>query len=205
MATAIGVSSKKPNGAKLRSVRAALTTRLGAVAIRVIRPLIRAATDSGIISRARGMPVLATRPRTTGMNMATIPVELMNAPTAATTTISSVIRRVSLPLPKLASRVPRAAATPVATSASPTMKRPPIISTEVSAKPAMASLLVTISLTARARRTPSATASGRIRSLANATTAAARMATAVQASGVIMKLCGATSPGAYTRLYAMHQ
>ena len=98
MATPIGVSSKKPKGSSPRPVRAALTTRFGAVAISVISPLISAATESGIISVDRLMPVLATRPRTTGMNMATMPVELMNAPTAPTTTISSTMSRVSLPL-----------------------------------------------------------------------------------------------------------
>ena len=76
------------------------------------------------------------------MKMATIPVELIKAPTEATTSISSVIRRISLPWPTRASQIPMAAATPVLTSPSPTMKSPPIISTEESLKPATTTALL---------------------------------------------------------------
>ena len=181
----IGVSSKKPMGGRPRSVRVALTTRLVGVAIRVIRPLISAATDSGIISRVRLKPVRSTRPRTTGMKMATMPVELMKAPIEATTSISSAISRVSLPWPTLASQVPSASATPVVTRPWPTMNSPPIISTEESLKPATASRAVTTPDTASASSTLRPTASTRTLLLAKATMAAARMASTIQPSGVI--------------------
>jgi hypothetical protein len=160
---------------------------LGGVAINVSRPLISAAIDSGIMSRELLEPVCATRPRTMGMKMATIPVELMKAPIEATTSISSVIRRVSLPWPTRASQVPTAAATPVLTSPSPTMNSPPIISTEESLKPATASPVVRMPETANASRTPRPTASTRRRLLAKAAMAPARMASTIQPSGVIRR------------------
>ena len=59
-------------------------------------PLISAATESGIMSRLGAVPVLWAMRSATGMKMATTPVELMNAPSPATTAISRTSRRVSL-------------------------------------------------------------------------------------------------------------
>ena len=59
-------------------------------------PLNRAAKASGIISRPGLMPSRAVMPSTTGMKIATTPVELMNAPSPATASISSTSNRVSL-------------------------------------------------------------------------------------------------------------
>ncbi|MCY1552613.1 hypothetical protein D9M68_890200 [compost metagenome] len=64
-------------------------------------PLISPAKDSGIISRrgdrCRRLAMLST----TGMKIATTPVELITEPSPATQSISSTSRRVSL-LPALA-------------------------------------------------------------------------------------------------------
>ena len=59
-------------------------------------PLISAATESGIINWLGAMPVLWATRSATGMKMATTPVELMKAPSVATTVISKAIKRVSL-------------------------------------------------------------------------------------------------------------
>ena len=82
-----------PNGVKLKNWKPvgaaggelALTTRFGAVATRVIMPLISAATLSGIISRLGAVPVFWAMRSTIGMKMATTPVELITAPSPATT------------------------------------------------------------------------------------------------------------------------
>ena len=87
---------KKPNGRRPAPRRASLITRLGGVAIRVSRPLSRAAKAIGIINRPGPMPSRLVMPSTTGMKIATTPVELMNAPNPATASISSTSNRVSL-------------------------------------------------------------------------------------------------------------
>jgi hypothetical protein len=120
--------------------------------------------------------------------MATMPVELMKAPTAATTSINNGMRRVSLPRPTRASHSPSPYATPVVTSASPTMNKPPIMRTEESLKPATASLAVKTPETASASRTARPIPSTRSRLLAKATMAAARMASTIQPSEPIRKV-----------------
>src|SRR6516165_4605285 len=78
-----GVQLKKPNGARPRARRVSSTIMFGDDAIRVIMPLISAATESGISIRFRLRPILLAIANTTGMNMATIAEELMNAPTGS--------------------------------------------------------------------------------------------------------------------------
>ena len=148
--------------------------RLGAVAISVIIPLIRAAEDNGIIRRERAMPVFAAMVKAIGMKIATIPVELMNAPVRPTVSMSRVTRRVSLVPPTRINHSPTANATPVVTSASPTTKSPAIMITTDFENPARASGTLTISPSMRASRTRSATTSRRTRPLANRTTATPR-------------------------------
>jgi len=80
---------------------------LGDDAIRVIMPLINAAIDSGISIRLRFSPILLAIPRTTGMNMATIADELMNAPMLPASTMTSATRRASLLPPTFITASPR--------------------------------------------------------------------------------------------------
>ena len=63
---------KKPNGARPRARRVSSTIMFGDDAIRVIMPLISAATDNGISIHLRFRPVILAIAMTTGMNMATI-------------------------------------------------------------------------------------------------------------------------------------
>ena len=67
----------------------------GGVATRVIMPLISPAKPSGIISREGEIFIRAETLSTTGIKMATTPVELINAPSPATLTIRNTSRRVS--------------------------------------------------------------------------------------------------------------
>ena len=132
------LKNSKPAAPLRRS--SASTTRLGAVATRVIMPLIRAATLSGIISRLGAVPVFWAIRSTIGMKIATTPVELITAPSPPTTSISRTSRRVSL-LPALAtSQSPSRCATPVRTSPSPMTNSSAIRTTLGSLKPASASL-----------------------------------------------------------------
>ena len=105
-------------------------------------PLIRAATESGIMSRLGAVPVLWAMRSVTGMKMATTPVELMNAPSVATTPMSKTSRRVSL-LPAFAvSQSPSRWATPVRTRPSPITNNAASSTMVESLKPASASLMV---------------------------------------------------------------
>ena len=64
-----------------------LTTRLGGVATRVIIPLISPAKLSGIINREGDVFMRIDTLSTTGIKMATTPVELIKAPSPATVSI----------------------------------------------------------------------------------------------------------------------
>ncbi|SVK54774.1 Uncharacterised protein [Acinetobacter baumannii] len=66
------------------------------MATNVIMPLISPAKLSGIISRPGAIFILAVTLSTTGIKIATTPVELINAPSPATVTISSINILVSL-------------------------------------------------------------------------------------------------------------
>ena len=83
----IGVTLKKLKPCSPSRSSSLLTTRLGGVATRVIIPLISPAKLSGIISREGEVFIRAETLRTTGMKMATTPVELINAPNPATVSI----------------------------------------------------------------------------------------------------------------------
>ncbi len=77
------------------------------MATRVSMPLIRPAKASGIIRRLAADCVRAAIPSTTGMKIATTPVELITEPSPATASISRTSRRASL-LPALrTSQAPR--------------------------------------------------------------------------------------------------
>ncbi|MNG88565.1 hypothetical protein D3C79_474100 [compost metagenome] len=97
-------STTRPNGVKLKKLKPAspwrtsslCTTTLGGVATRLSMPLIRPAKASGIIRRAGESCRRAAMLSTTGMKMATTPVELIIEPSPATATISSTSRRASL-------------------------------------------------------------------------------------------------------------
>lgn len=92
----MGVKSKKAKPSSPARRSSLLTTRFGGVATRVSMPLMRPAKASGI-SRRRGETFMRLAiPSTTGMKMATTPVELITEPSPATASISSTSRRVSL-------------------------------------------------------------------------------------------------------------
>jgi hypothetical protein len=69
------ISTGNPNGVKLKNVNPSdpwrtsspWTTRFGAVAMRLSMPLIRAATESGIMSWLGAIPVFWAIRRVTGM------------------------------------------------------------------------------------------------------------------------------------------
>ena len=170
-----GVQLKKPSGGMPLARKVLSMIMLGEDAISVIIPLISAATDSGMSMRLRFSPVLLAIVRTTGMNMATIAEELINAPIAPASTMMSTINRVSLPAPAFSTASPRRCATPVFTSASPTMKIAAIRITTGSPKPASDSCGVSTRLNISASTTRIATISTRGRPQANSPTAPASM------------------------------
>ncbi len=139
-------------------------------------PLISAAKLKGIISWLGAVPVFWAMRSTIGMKIATTPVELMTAPSPATTDISRTISRASL-LPALAtSQSPSRCATPVRTSPSPSTNSSAIRITLGSAKPASASGVVMTPVSGSRTSISSATASMRGLLRANMTTAAASRA-----------------------------
>ncbi|MCY1425674.1 hypothetical protein D9M71_414670 [compost metagenome] len=91
-----GVKAKKPKPRAPSRTSSLCTTTLGAVATRVSMPLIRPAKASGIIRRRGEMCMRAETLSSTGMKIATTPVELITEPSPATESISSTSRRVSL-------------------------------------------------------------------------------------------------------------
>ncbi|MNN09553.1 hypothetical protein D3C81_1224380 [compost metagenome] len=72
------------------------TTMFGGVATSVIMPLIKPAKLSGIINLPGGIFIRAATLSTTGIKIATTPVELIKAPRPATVTISNISILVSL-------------------------------------------------------------------------------------------------------------
>ncbi|CAH0301883.1 hypothetical protein SRABI106_03797 [Rahnella aquatilis] len=91
-----GVTPKKPKPSNPSRNSSLLTTMFGGVATSVIMPLISPAKLSGIISRAGEVFIRAETLITTGMKIATTPVELIKAPRPATVSISKTSIRVSL-------------------------------------------------------------------------------------------------------------
>ena len=83
----IGVTLKKLKPCSPSRKSSLLTTRLGGVATRVIIPLISPAKLSGIINREGEVFMRIDTLSTTGIKMATTPVELINAPNPATVNI----------------------------------------------------------------------------------------------------------------------
>ena len=150
------------------------TTRLGGVATSVIIPLIRPAKLSGIIRRDGEVFIRMETLRTTGIKIATTPVELINAPSPATVSIRKTSIFVSLLPATLTSQLPTLVATPVRTKPSPIINSAAIRITFGSLKPENASLSVSVSLRTKATITSSAIASMRTFPLAKSTTATAR-------------------------------
>ena len=181
-ATAVA-STARPNGVQLKKLSCVRPCSrnmpsiimLGDDAIRVIIPLTSAATDNGISIRLLFMPVFLATARTTGINMATIAEELINAPIPPASVMMSTIKRVSLPPPNFITASPRRCATPVFTSASPTTKIAAIRITTGSPNPASASCGVSTRLSMSASTTTIATISARGRPQAKSTMAPASM------------------------------
>ena len=173
-------STTVPTGVKLKKWKpvrpcrtsSLLTTRLGAVATSVSIPLDSAATLSGIISPEGAAPVSCATRITTGMKMATTPVELITAPRVPTNNISRISRR-ELLVPALAiNRSPIRCTTPVRSNPSPMMKSVAISTTFASANPASASDMLSTPVNGSTVSINSATASMRGRPTANITIAA---------------------------------
>ena len=138
-------------------------------------PLISVAIESGISIRFGLSPTLLAIVRTTGINIATIADELINAPMVPASIMTNVTRRASLLPPAFMTASPRRYATPVAIKPSPTIDTAAIRITTGWPKPATASWIVSTPLKFSARTTRIATTSGRIRPDANSTTAPARI------------------------------
>ncbi|CZV96696.1 Uncharacterised protein [Enterobacter hormaechei] len=83
----IGVTLKKLNPSSPSRISSLFTTRFGGVATSVIMPLMSPAKLNGIISRDGEICILMQTLSTTGIKMATTPVELINAPSPATVSI----------------------------------------------------------------------------------------------------------------------
>ena len=92
-----GVKLKKPKPAKPARCSAASATRFGAVPTSVSMPLINPAKLNGIISRPGDNFCRSATSRTTGMKIATTPVELISEPSNETASMSSTSSRASLP------------------------------------------------------------------------------------------------------------
>lgn len=139
--------------------------RLGAVATRVIMPLIKAAIESGIISRPAGRRARCAIRSTMGMKIATTPVEEMKEPKAPALAISRKISRASLAPARAVSQSPSRWVTPVRTSASPMMKSAAISTTFGSERPSSTSDIEIVPVSGRATIMITATTSmrGRLR------------------------------------------
>ena len=183
-----GVQLKKSSGAKPRPRNVLSMIILGEDAIRVIIPLMRAATDNGMSMRLLFRLVFLATVRTRGMNMATIAEELMNAPNPPASVMISTIKRVSLPPPNFITASPRRCTTPVFTRASPTIKIAAIRTTTGSPKPARASCGVSTRESMSASTTRMATMSTRGRPHANSTMAPPNMPKTISI-GPVMAAC----------------
>ena len=150
------------------------TTRFGGVATSVIIPLMSPAKLSGIIRRDGDVFIRMETLSTTGIKIATTPVELIKAPSPATVSIRKTSIFVSLLPATLTSQLPTLVATPVRTRPSPIINSAAIRITFGSLKPENASLSVSVSLRTKATITSSAIASMRTFPLAKSTTATAR-------------------------------
>ena len=93
----------------------------------------------GIINWPAAIPDRLAMRSTTGMKMATTPVELITDPRKPTASIRSTRRRQALSPPRVTSQSPMVRATPVRASASPTTNIAPISTTFGLAKPAIRS------------------------------------------------------------------
>ena len=136
-------------------------------------PLIRAATESGIMSWLGAKPVFWAMRSATGMKIAMTPVELMKAPSPATAIMSNASSRVSLLRAFLRSQSPSCWATPVRTRPSPMTNNAPIRTMFESLKPASASPMLITPVKGSAVSMISATASMRGLLSANIAIAAA--------------------------------
>ena len=174
-------STTRPSGVTLKKLKplspsrrsSLLTTRLGGVATSVIMPLINPAKLSGIIKREGEVCMRMETLKTTGIKIATTPVELMNAPSPATVIISSTSILTSLLPATFTSQAPITVATPVRTRPSPIINRAAIKITLGSLKPEKASEMLSVPLKTNAIMTSKATASIRTLPVANKTTAIA--------------------------------
>jgi len=134
-------------------------------------PLISPAKLSGIINRDGETCMRSETLNTTGMKIATTPVELIKAPSPATVIISRTSILVSLLPAIVTSHAPILVATPVRTSPSPIINSAAIKITFGSLKPESASGSVRVPLSTKATMTNSATASMRTLLVAKSTTA----------------------------------
>src|SRR5678815_70646 len=170
-----GVKSKNPNPAKPACWSALSATRFGGVPTSVSIPPINPAKLSGIISRPGASFCRSATSSTTGMKIATTPVELMTAPSTATASISKASSRPSLPAARRSRKSPICTASPVRTSPSPTMKSAAMSTTFGSLNPASASGTVTTPQSGSATMASSATTSRRgLLAMNNATHAPSR-------------------------------
>ena len=156
-----GVTLKKSKPSRPSRSSSLFTTRFGGVATSVIMPLISPAKLSGIIRRDGEICMRMETLNTTGMKIATTPVELIKAPSPATVSIKKTSILVSLLPATLTSHEPILVATPVRTRPSPIINRAAIRITLGSLKPEKASGRVKVPLSTKATITSSATASMR--------------------------------------------
>ncbi len=170
-----------PNGVTLKKLKplspsrnnSLLTTRFGGVATSVIMPLISPAKLSGIIRREGEVCMRIDTLKTTGIKIATTPVELIKAPSPATVIISKTSILTSLLPATFTSQAPITVATPVRTRPSPMINKAAIKITLGSLKPEKASEMLRVPLRTKAMMTNRATASIRTLPVANKTTAIA--------------------------------
>ena len=136
-------------------------------------PLISPAKLNGIIRRDGDVCIRMATLNTTGIKIATTPVELINAPSPATVSINKTNILISLLPATLTSHVPITVATPVRTKPSPIINKAAIRTTLGSEKPENTSGTVSVPLNANATITNKATASIRTLPVANKTMATA--------------------------------
>ncbi len=136
---------------------------------------MRAANATGASRRLGLRPLRQASRMAIGSMIATVPVELMNAESAAVASIRAAVSRFSPAPATRAIQAPTLAARPVSTRAPETTNSAAIITTKGSPKPASACCGVRTPLSVSDTTTSSATRSSRTRSETNRTRAPTRM------------------------------
>jgi hypothetical protein len=157
----------------------------GGVPMRVSMPPSSDEKDRGMSRRAGLIPTRRAMATTTGMRMATVPVELMKLELTALAAMMTAMRRRSVEPPSRVSCSPSQAVTPEPCRPAPTTNSPAISRTTELENPARASFGVSTPVSINDAKAIRLTRSSGRRSLTKSTTVAVRM-TRTMTAGEIM-------------------